>query len=513
MSRQINTENIIKQKFDEREFAFDEGAWAEAEAMIAAQQPAGNKRILWILSILLFLGLLTGGGVWLGMQNKPQGNGPVANNQVATPATNEKPQAATTSSQGNSTASIENEEATQTAATTQSTNASSELAMATNKTSKAATSSKPAAKPAGKKATNVSSTKTNSNSSPSANTNTLDNATAQNPVSGSKSSKNSSVDDGKTTTDNGDDFSWNPQDSANETPSAKKEEGTITPAKTEENLAANTTNGTGNSYTSAGSTKDTEVLIGEAPEEVEEVKVDLDSLPEKAKPKKQKPILPGLFTRNSWHIIGGLGVWNNYSSTLGKSSVNGILGPVVGVGYEVSFNKQVAAGINVLYMSRGALNHRRVFNYTSYELGYSETTQTILEATQLHFAAVPLYARFSITNKHHLIGGVTYAQVIGTSFTKRRIIQVGADKSEEGAQKIFAKHDAFKQFDIMPFIGYEVSLSDRMKLSTIANFGINDMTNDNFKSDGEFGNDPKTAETFDRNLGVQVTLKYDLFKH
>ncbi len=509
MSKHINTENIIKEKFDSREFAFDEGAWAEAEALIAAQNAGGGKKkILWLLGIFLLLGLGTA-GIWFGT-NRPS-------NEDTSLAEAQSGIAADENTQNN-TSTLEDGSALPASAETAKDNNSipptptaaetSELAEASiiQSSNPTTESSNKVSKTPVATATNTSESKTGTSKLANKGSKLAGAAEAETTVNNNPLAESNI--DNTITIGNSNDENLSQSTSA-KTNNPEIEEAKDTP-QDEDVISSNVNELADNNIINADEEGDTGVM---EPGEEEEVEKELEEDEEASPAKKPKQSPPGFNTKNSFSIIGGLGVWDMYSSTLGKPSANGILGPVFGVGYEAAFNKQFAIGVNLLYTSRGALNYRRVFNSNlNYDFGYQKTS-VIVEATNLHFASVPLYARYSFTNKHHVIGGFSYTYLIGTYYTEKKVVETPFETRDEGTKKKFAQHPGFNNWDIISFIGYETNLNDRLKLSAQVHFGFNDMTDDSYQTDGEFNNDSEVANAFDRNLGVQLMLRYDLFKH
>lgn len=507
MNKHINTENILKEKFDSREFAFDESAWAEAEAMIAAQDAGGGKKkIFWIFSIALLLGLITA-GIWFGT-SRPSNNTQLAETQSGTTA-DELSQSNSLASEG-SNAALANAETMQSnneTASTPTTAENNELVVANALKSPGIAAEKPAK--TGKKPVISGAAKVlagTNNSANNSSNNIVENITETGDVTTNKQIADNDIEN-KTT--NG-----RKKENLNEAVSDKSDKELVsneneTPKNEEMNTSDVGDLAENNSLGADDEGEKSELELAAVDSSANEH----DEIITPSNNRKPKPQPPGFNTKNSFSIIGGLGIWDAYSSTLGKPSTNGILGPVIGVGYEAAFNKQFAIGVNLLYMSRGALNYRRVFNNDiSYDFGYQKTS-TIIEATNLHFANVPLYARYSFTNKHHVIGGLSYSYLIGTYYTEKKVVETSLETSDEGTKKKFTQHPGFNKWDIISFIGYETNLSDKLKLSAQFHFGFNDMTNDDFETDGEFNDSKLVAEEFDRNIGVQLMLRYDLFKH
>lgn len=503
MSKQINTENIIKEKFDSREFTFDESAWAEAEAMIDAQNPGGKKKFFWIFSIALLLGLITG-GIWIGTNMQSNDKAQLAETQPNLAAEETTP---TNGSQPEQVASSPLTPSAENSETVAANNAAPEnkaIAQSATKSSGTTASAAPASKSdktAGK-ASNLGNSAVKNNPAKT------DYSINKETVANNNQLTDENIDEKTTTNTNKTEATpiftepYKKEASNEETPAAKNEEAVNTPL-------ADSGERTNPSSEDEGAKS--ELVLAEVDSSFNE--------PEErntgSSKKKRNNTPPGFNTKNSWSLVGGLGVWDVYSSTLGKESSNGILGPVIGVGYEAAFNKRYAVGVNLLYMSRGALNFRRVFNSEVFDVTYNDTkhTQTVIEAINLHFVNVPIFMRFSINRKHHLVGGLSYAYLIGSYYTEKNVVTVGQETRDEGTKKKFSQYSGFMTWDIIPFIGYEASIKDRLKLSAQFHYGLNDMTDDSFKSDGEFNNTNAIQNAYDRNLGVQVMLRYDLFKH
>jgi hypothetical protein len=224
---------------------------------------------------------------------------------------------------------------------------------------------------------------------------------------------------------------------------------------------------------------------------------DLQSQPEEA---TLTP--PGKETKNAWGIMAGVGGWSSY----GEAGKNG-LGFTGGVYYQMTLSKRFELGLSILYTIRGGLNTNKLFVNSNYGFGI-ESDITFVSAQTLHYINIPLSIRFNISQRSHIYIGAAYYQLLATTskITHQTENSFGVIESDTKTQT--GEHAGFRNNDVVAFLGYDLTLFSRMNAGLQINYGFCDNVNNSYYT--KYGYTPKE---FDRNMGIQLHLKYDLIRH
>ncbi len=213
---------------------------------------------------------------------------------------------------------------------------------------------------------------------------------------------------------------------------------------------------------------------------------------------------PGKETRNAWGILAGVGYWFPYQSTLGPTDTKGVIGFTGGIYYQRTFNKHIELGLSAVYSSRGALNYDKTITNSEFGFGIESDKTTIAPQT-LHYLNIPLYLRFNITQRSHLLVGAAYYQLLATTSKVTRTTENSFGVIESNTEKQTGEHAGFRKNDIAAFIGYELTLFDRMNAGLQFSYGFYDNTLNVYHPDYSGG--------VDKNISLQLQLKYDLIRH
>ncbi len=455
MSKEKETEKIINEKLDSREFAFDEKAWAGMENLLDAEEKKRRRGFFWCFSASMFVILIAGavyysqksddGNVTLSVEQKsvvhsPQ---PIANSQQLT-TDNKQLKANSQKEEGkNEIKAVE----------TSQNDAKKLLSTTTKQTeSKTIKASATRAKTSDKKAvtqSQISETTTTTN----------DNSVV------STLTQNEEI---------------KPSEASLETSDFKNEVLTTTEKET--------------------------VSVQNETEKEEEKIVVVDSVKpveQTPEPENKNPLAaPGKETKNAWGIMVGVGGWAGYN----EAGKNG-LGFTGGVYYQRALSKRFDLGLSILYTSRGGLNTHKSFVNSNYGFGI-ESDVTIVSAQTLHYMSLPLTIRLNISQRSHIYLGAAYYHLLATTSKITNQTENSFGVVESNTEKQTGEHKAFRNNDLVAFLGYELTLFSRMSVGLQINYGFFDNVNNSYYT--LYGYTPKQ---FDRNMGLQLQLKYDLIRH
>ena len=126
----------------------------------------------------------------------------------------------------------------------------------------------------------------------------------------------------------------------------------------------------------------------------------------------------------------------------------------------------------------------------------------------MHYINIPLSIRFNISQRSHIYIGAAYYQLLATTskITHQTENSFGVIESDTKTQT--GEHAGFRNNDVVAFLGYDLTLFSRMNAGLQINYGFCDNVNNSYYT--KYGYTPKE---FDRNMGIQLHLKYDLIRH
>ncbi len=182
--------------------------------------------------------------------------------------------------------------------------------------------------------------------------------------------------------------------------------------------------------------------------------------------------------------------------------------PVLGLGITHYFNQKWSFNSGVQYGSIGYLKaSKKSFSDVTYGFG-STTIDTIIDTRFLHYAVAPLLFQYSFNDKNtisfggsisYLLNSKSKLSIKTTTVTAVTIDSNEVNSSEKSETGYYA--NAFNNWDASLAFGYRRRISQKFNVSAIANFGLLDIKNNSFFS----------REVFERNIGMKITLTYNLF--
>lgn len=458
MSKEKETEEIINDKLNSREFAFDEKAWAGMETLLDAQEKKRRFGFWWFFSASMFV-VLIAGAVYYYQQSivrSPQSAVSEDNTTVL--------EANTPMSKANTTVSEVNTAISEVKTTI------SEINTPVSKSNTSILKSKTVVSEA-----NIAKSKPSSVISKAK-------TTSLNPIT-TISESNATV--------------MKPNTTVLEENTTILEESTSMSEPNTIILEPNTTESEVNPIVSEVNT----VELGGNTTMSESI--TSDSAQTQAEIFNNPLTAPGKETKNAWGVIAGVSAWLPYHSNLGAINYNGMVGFTGGVYYQRVLSKRIELGLSAVYSSRGALNCDKTIINSEFGFGI-ESDKTTISPQTLHYLNIPLYIRFNITQRSHLLAGASYYQLLATT---SKIIYTTENSFGEilssNTEKQTGNHAGFRKNDIAAFVGYELTLFDRMNAGLQFSYGFFDITNNSYNN----------LKGNDHNISLQLQLKYDLVKH
>ena len=200
--------------------------------------------------------------------------------------------------------------------------------------------------------------------------------------------------------------------------------------------------------------------------------------------------------KNEFGFIGGISINPSLVQT-GSSSISGC--EFLGITYQRYLKGGLSLKADLLYAPRTEINSVKYYDQKTYGFG-SIKEQTKVESQRLVFIELPVMLNYNMGN-HNLMGGasmsylVTGLHKVSTEYTSQTESSV-EDKMEWGYT------NGFNNVDFSLVAGYEYSIKSRWNIGMRVNYGLLDVTNNDY-----FQND-----SFDNNMQLRVYLKYSPFR-
>ncbi len=463
MSKENQSEKIINDKLNSREFAFDEKAWAGMETLLDAQEKKRRVGFFWWFSASVFVVLVAGAAWFLNNQLDLKNNVDLQETKIAINKTN------TLSEKSNVVLNQSNTVLEKSETVSEKSN------VVLNQNNTVLEKSKSALNQNNTVSEKSESVSEKSNAVLNQNNIVLEKSETVSEKSNAVLNQNNTV--------------------LEKSETAFNQNNTIS----EKNDTVLNQNNAFSAELAADSAKTTEQTL----------LTDSASLAETTK----NPLTaPGKETKNAWGVLAGVGFHTSYKNVSGfhgypDRSSKGFIGFIAGISYERVLTKRFEIGANVLYISRGALNSNKEFTNSAYGFGF-ENDKTVVSPKILHYVNIPLYLKFNVSQRHHIMLGASYSQLVATTYKEEHIIETNFTSTVVESEIKTGKLNGFKDYDISAFIGYEITVFNRMNAGLRFNYGFFDITDNKYFESIYFNNDH-----FDRNISLQLQLKYDLIRH
>ncbi len=226
------------------------------------------------------------------------------------------------------------------------------------------------------------------------------------------------------------------------------------------------------------------------------------------------PLSGGLASATIFAIDAG----TNFEAgwTYSDASEAGGFNPVLGVGITHFFNPKWALRSGIEYGSIYYLKaSQKVFSSTTYSFG-SITVDKVIDTKLLHYAILPLMFQYNFNDKNTLTVGGSISYLVNSkskvTINTTTIAPMPLDSTQSGTipntavstEKIETGYyaNAFNKWDASISVGYRRRLSQNFSAAATANFGLLDIKSNTFF----------LRENFERNIGMKITISYNLFE-
>jgi hypothetical protein len=188
--------------------------------------------------------------------------------------------------------------------------------------------------------------------------------------------------------------------------------------------------------------------------------------------------------------------WNNP----GKKDANGI-NPVIGLNYS-NVSKPITFSFGIHYtMVRNLSYSSHSVTTTRYNFG-EESDVMVFTPTTMHYLVAPIRISYSIDPKN--VFGLGYN--VGYLFNLNSNVELYGQKSGQKGNSTILKTSGytqgFKTIDSQLSVFYRRNLSKDLWLNAEFIYGLTDIKDDKFFN----------SNVYERNMGVKLTLIYNLFK-
>jgi hypothetical protein len=201
--------------------------------------------------------------------------------------------------------------------------------------------------------------------------------------------------------------------------------------------------------------------------------------------------------------INGQFGWKNNEIIEGRG-----ITPVLGLGITHAFNQtwSLSSGIqyNGIWYLKGDAKTAKT---TIYDFGSTTTIITTTKPGFLHYIAVPLTIQYHFNDKNAILAGGSFSYLLNAkSKVEEHITRVGpavasTPVSADNSSNSDYNTKAFNPFDAVIGVGYRRKISTRFLITGIANFGLLDVKQNSFS----------LKNTIERNSGLRVILSYTIF--
>ncbi|MFH1005093.1 MAG: hypothetical protein V1781_06325 [Bacteroidota bacterium] len=181
----------------------------------------------------------------------------------------------------------------------------------------------------------------------------------------------------------------------------------------------------------------------------------------------------------------------SYNDTIEARGFN----PVFGIGITHYFNPQWVLYSGIQY---GSIAHlamsKKTFSTKIFEFGCS-TIDTVIDTKLLYYVVFPLQLQYHFNYKNSIGIGGSVSYLVNTKsnvYNKTDMIQ----KTKTGYYV-----GAFNQWDVALSLSYRRTFSEKFSVSVLANYGLFDIKENSFFA----------REKFERNIGLKILFSYNLF--
>lgn len=178
------------------------------------------------------------------------------------------------------------------------------------------------------------------------------------------------------------------------------------------------------------------------------------------------------------------------------SEANG-LNPVFGISIHHHLNSNWSFLTGIHYGSITRLKAcQKAFSYKTFDFG-STIIDTIVDTKRIYYARMPLQLVYNVNNNNSIGIGGLFSYLLNTASH----VSINTNNTGPIIKKELGYYaGAFKKWDAALALSYRRKISDKIGLAALSHIGLIDIKSDNFFS----------KQKFERNVGLIITLTYDL---
>lgn len=199
--------------------------------------------------------------------------------------------------------------------------------------------------------------------------------------------------------------------------------------------------------------------------------------------------------KNMLGFIGGVNL--NPSLVSGTTGVSG--SEFLGLEYQRFLNGGFSFKADLMYSSRNEINTRKINDVKYYDFG-SATEQTMVETQRLLYMELPLLLNYNMGNHNIMVGPSVSYLMTGLNKVTTQYVNSSESYVEETSE--WGYTDGFKSYDVALVAGYEYSVKERLNVGMRLNYGLVDITDNNY-----FGSD-----SYDNNVQLRLYLTFSPFQ-
>lgn len=220
------------------------------------------------------------------------------------------------------------------------------------------------------------------------------------------------------------------------------------------------------------------------------------SSPAQSSPKR------GLASANIFSLEAGVNYalgWNYPDTSEGRG-----FNPLFGVGFTHYFNPDWSVYSGIQYGSMGHLNvSKKTFSHRRYDFG-SSSVDTSVDTKVLYYAVLPIQVQYNFNNRNSIRAGGSVSYLMNT---KSNVIINSGNNSGPSApvqtSELGYYSGAFKKWDAAVSVSYRRKILEKFSVTATAYYGLVDIKSDAFFS----------RNRFERNAGFKIVIGYDLFQY
>jgi len=208
----------------------------------------------------------------------------------------------------------------------------------------------------------------------------------------------------------------------------------------------------------------------------------------------------GRLPKVSKNVVGFIGGFN-INQSLVDAPQNGISGSeFFGLEYQRYLNGGFSLKTNLLYSARSGVNSQKTYAKKYYDFG-SSSSQSTVEAQRMVYFEMPVLLNYGVAN-HNFMVGPSFSYLVSSLNKVTTVYESTTENIPTLEEAVWGYTDGFKKYDFAIVAGYEYSLKPQLNLGVRLNYGLVDITDNNYFND----------DSFDNNVQFRVYVTYSPFQ-